>query len=551
MAEKVGQKIILKNVKLTYLLGKSLMLIYTSTMNQPEGGFSIVELLLTIVILGIMTLSSAVLMIALLHSAQVAKRQATALTLATNQMEYLKSLPYDNLAVTGGAIPAATTIPATFNTRVNGDKYLVKTSIVYVDNAFDGCGSYPSQALKQLYCRDYPPPSGAPATDTNPADYKDVTVQVFDVSGLQLALLDTNISARVAETASNTGALFVKIVDASGAPISGAGVNVTNSVVSPAVNVSDVSDNNGITIFYGLPPDTSGTNYIASASLNGYSSLTSLSASGSLQPTYPSVSLIAQNASYITLTLKPQGNNSLVIESTDVSGAPLANVKVYAKGGYKRYTSNSDTSYYYDNLRGSDSRPVTDASGLASITNLVPGDYVLCGDTGSTSCTIGSSTYYLAAALPYGGINPFNPVTVPTYSAASPPTTTFAYNSASYLQKVRLMLTPISNFPRILSVAPYTFSQAAGNLATASFTVKGANLPCSATATSCSTQIKLLQGSNTYVASCTGANTGVSLNCTINLSSVAVGPTQLVVIANGYTLTLPLSSPPGGINVTP
>jgi type II secretory pathway pseudopilin PulG len=520
-------------------------------MKHKEAGYTLVELLVIIAVLAVLSLGTFDLFISLLHSAIVSQRQAVASTLATNQMEYLKSLPYDSLAVAGGAIISTTTIPGTLTKKVNGDTYKIITNITYVDNAYDGCGSYPTQALKQKYCRNYPPPAGAPSVDSNPADYKDVNVSVTDAYGSDLASIDTQVSALVAETASNTGALFVNVVDDSGAPVTGATVNVINNSVSPSVNVSDTTDENGIVIFYDLPPSTTNYKYQVTASNTGYSSLITIVPSGSLQPTYSSQNLIAQSSSYVTLTIKLEGQNSLVIETTNTSGSPLANAKIYAKGGYKKYTATSDTSYYYDTLSPSDIRPVTDSNGLAALTNLVPGGYIFCGDTGATSCSVGGTTYYLAAAVPYGGNNPFQPITVPTYDPSNPPAKTYTYNSVNYLQKVRLMLTTSSSFPRVSSLSPYDGSIASGTLANFAFTITGANLPCSATASSCSTHVSFLQGSNTYTASCTGSNAGLQLNCTVNLSSASSGNTQLVVTVGSNTLTLPPSPLLGGIIVTP
>lgn len=520
-------------------------------MKHKEGGYTLVELLLVIAVLAIMSLGAFDLFISLLHSAIVAKRQAVASTLATNQMEYLKSLPYDNLAVAGGPIVSSTTIPGKITKKINGGTYTITTSISYTDDAYDGCGSYPTQALKQKYCQNYPPPTNAPNTDTNPADYKDVNVTVTDNSGLQLASLDTHIAALVAETASNTGALFVYVVDGSGNPIEGATVNVVNNSISPAVNVSDTTDENGIVIFYDLPPSTSGYKYTISASNTGYSSLTTIPPNGSLQPTYSSQNLISQSSSYVTLTLFQQGQNSLVLATTDVNGNPIAGAKVYTKGGYKKYTATSDTSYYYDTLSPSDTRPVTDSNGLAALTNLVPGNYYFCGDAGATSCSVGGTTYYLAAAVPYGGTSPLEPVVVPTYDPDNPPSTTYTYNSVNYLQEVRLMLTTNSSFPRVNNLSPYDGSLASGTLSNFAFTLKGANLPCSSSASNCSTHVSFVQGSNTFVSSCTGSSAGTQLNCTVNLSSATAGNTQLVVSANGNTLTLPGSPLLGGIIVTP
>ena len=460
-------------------------------------------------------------------------------------------MSYDSLAIAGGSIVATSPLPATSTQKINGVTYTTKTTIDYVDDAYDGCGSYPTQALKQTYCRNYPPPSGAPATDLNPADYKIIHVAVYAPSATKLAEVDTQVSARVAETASTTGALFVSVLDDNGNPISGATVQVTDTTIIPNVNVTDSTDGNGIAIFYGLPPDISGYDYTITGSYNAYSSLTTIAPSGTLQPNYPNQQLFSQQSSFVTLTLKPQGANSLIVETTDTSGNPLGNVKAYIKGGYKKYTLSTNTAYYYDNMTPSDTRPVTDSNGFTTVSNLVPGPYIFCGDAGATSCTIGNTTYYLAAAVPYGGTNPFNPINVPTYNASSPPATTFTYNGNAYLQKVRLMLTTNSSFPRVFTLTPDDVSLATSPINSFSFQVTGANLTCSNVPASCATSVKFLQGSNTYTASCTGNATGATMNCTVNLSGLTVGSTQLVIKNGANTLTMPASPLIGGFSVTP
>jgi prepilin-type N-terminal cleavage/methylation domain-containing protein len=519
--------------------------------NRTQSGYTLVELMVAVFVLSIIVLSTFTLFTALVKSALLMKRKAVALTLATNQMEYLKSLPYNNLAVAGGSIVASSPLPATTVQTVNGVKYTVKTSINYVDEAYDGCGSYPSTALKQLYCRNYPPPATAPATDTNPADYKSVNVSVTDASGLILSDVDTQIAARVAETASNTGALFVLVIDANGNPLTGANVHVTNTTSTPTVDVNDDTDQNGNTIFYGLPPDSTNYDYNITATLSGYSTLTTIVPSGTLQPNYSNQQILSQQSSFVTLQLKPQGTNSLWVETTNTAGTALGAVKVYLKGGYKRYNLTTNTAYYYDNMTPSDSRLLTDASGNGTLTNLVPGNYYACGDAGATSCTVGATTYYLAAAVPYGGVGAPSTIVIPTFTASSIPSQVFTYNSVDYLQKVRLMLTTSSSFPRITSLTPSEASQSTSTMSAFAFTIKGTNLPCSSSAASCSTTVRLLQGASTFTASCTGAAAGLQLNCTVNISAAAQGMTQLQIVAGGNTLTLPGSPLLGGINVAP
>lgn len=512
-----------------------------------QSGTTLIELIVSFVVFAIVVVSVFSLLISLVGSSSVAKNKAIASTLATNQMEYLKSLPYDSLAVAGGSIYATNPLPATTTQTVNGLTYVIKTNISYVDDAYDGCASYPTQTIKQLFCRNYPPPTGAPVIDTNPEDYKIMHVSVQNNSGAILATEDSEVAARVAETSSATGALVVTVIDDSGNPISGALVNVVNNTLVPALNLSDTSDSNGVTIFYGMPPD-SNADYNVTVSDSGYSTLSTIASSGPLQATYPNQTIVVQKSSSSTLTLRLQGNPSLLVQAVDTSGNPISGMKLYLKGGYKKYTSTSDTQYYYDN-KTPDTRPVTNSSGLVAFTNLVPGSYYFCGDNGSTNCSVGSITYYLVSALPYSGNNSFNPITVPIFDPSNPPTTTYPYGGTSYLQKVQLVFTTSSSFPRISTISSSSLSLSSTTLSSFSFTLNGSNMPCSSVPGSCSTTVKLIEGSNTYTASCIGTS-GAQLSCTVNLTGISPGFLMLYIQSNGANYTTPNSPPLGGINVT-
>ncbi|HTH72141.1 MAG TPA: prepilin-type N-terminal cleavage/methylation domain-containing protein [Candidatus Pristimantibacillus sp.] len=518
--------------------------------SDSETGFTLVELTVTMVVLSVIVLAFMGLFTSLVRSTVVAKRQAVALSLATNEMEYIKSLSYDNLAVAGGSIFAANPLPAVTTKKVNGVTYTITISINYVDDAYDGCANYPSQQLKQLYCRHYPPPAGSPNPDPNPQDYKIIHVQVTDAAGTRLAQADTQISSRVAETASTTGALFVTVLDQNGDPLAGATVTVANSSLAPTVNLSDGTDSNGIAIFYGLPPDTSGYHYTIGASKLGYSSLNTIAPFGALQPTYSNQNIFAQQSSYVTLTLKRMTGNSFIIETVDTSGNPLPNVKVYIKGGYKKYTDTADTTYYYDNMTPSDNRITTDASGFAVVQNLVPGAYIFCGDDGSDNCNVGAITYYAAAALPYGGSNPLNPIVLPS-DPASPANSTFDFGGVGYLQKVRLIMTSSVNVPRAVTLEPYDASLSSPTISNFPFTLTGNSMPCGGTPASCNTTLTFTQGANSFPASCTGQSGNDKLSCTVDLSGASQGVLQMVVTATGRTLSTPASPPMGGLIIEP
>jgi prepilin-type N-terminal cleavage/methylation domain-containing protein len=524
---------------------------------KTERGYTLVELMIGMVLLGLLAISMLTLFTTLIRSTVIIKRKAVASTLAITKMEYLKSLPFNSLAMVGGSFVAGSYLPVNTTTVLNGVTYTTKTDIDYVDDAYDGCAHYQTVAIAKKYCRNYPM-TGTPATDNNPQDYKIIHVKVTDQNSLILAEVDSQISGTVAETTSTNGALFITVLDANGNPIEGANVNATNTTLAPTININQTTDENGIAIFYGVPPDT-GYDYVITGSLANYSTLYTIAPSGTLTPTYQSQKISSQQSSYVTLTLKPQGANSLVIETTDLNGSAISGMKVYVKGGYKKYTLSSDTSYYFDNFTPSDTRPTTDENGLAAVYNgtstnfsLVPGPYVFCSETAGTNCKVGNNTYYVAAVLPYSGANPFNPLNVPTYLASSPPTTTFGYGGNQFLQKVRLMMTTSSSFPRVYSLIPDDVSLSTSPLSAFPFQITGANLPCSATAASCGTSVKFVQGSNTYTASCTGnATPATILSCTINLTGISAGQTQLVLKVGSNTLTIPSGVYLGGLNVSP
>ena len=513
-----------------------------------EGGVTLLELVISLAVLAIVSVSMFSLYTNLINGMFVAKNKAIATTLATNRMEYLKGLSYDSLAVAGGSIYSPTPLPATTTQTLNNITYTIRTSINYVDDAYDGCTNYPNQAAKEFYCRNFPSPAGSPSVDSNPQDYKIVNVKVRNAGGDTLAEVDTQIAARVAETSSTTGAMLVTVIDDTGNPVSGSTVSVSNTTIIPALNLSDTTDSNGVAIFYGLPPDTN-NDYTISASASGYSTLATIKPSGSLQATYQSLNVVTQQSSSITMTIKKQGANSLLVEAVDTNGNPLNALRPFTKGGYKRYTDPTDRNYYYSNL-SPDTRPTTNTSGLAAISNLVPGDYYFCGDLGATSCTIGGTTYYMVAALPYSGDNSFYPVEVPTYDPGSPPAITYAFGGNNYLQKVRLIFSTSSSHPRLQTLSPSTITLSSTALANYAFQVTGTNLPCGATPASCSTTVRFVQASTTYTASCTG-NSGTILNCTVNLTGITAGFLQTSITANGFTLVTPVAPPLGGINVTP
>ncbi len=150
----------------------------------------------------------------------------------------------------------------------------------------------------------------------------------------ELARLSSQVAARVAETGGSTGALLVTVTSSNGEPIGGANVQVINSTLSPSFNQTTATDSNGIALFLDVTPD-SGKDFIITSSKTGYSTLTTIAASGSLSPTYPNVSVLAQQVTSSTLKIDQLAADSLQINLVDTTGAVLPNQVFSVKGGIK------------------------------------------------------------------------------------------------------------------------------------------------------------------------------------------------------------------------
>lgn len=176
------------------------------------------------------------------------KARAGAITLANDRMEYLKSLSYDQIGVTGG-IPAGI-VPQTETQVLNSISYTRRTLVLYSDDPLDGLG----------------------ASDTNAitADYKTIRVEVSWESrqGERSVSLIGRVSPIGVETAVPGGTLTISVVNASSTALSNAEVRVQNTSTSPEIDITSYSNENGIVSFIGSP---AASEYQITVTKSGYS----------------------------------------------------------------------------------------------------------------------------------------------------------------------------------------------------------------------------------------------------------------------------------------
>lgn len=237
----------------------------------PVRGMSFIDVVVGSALTLLIFLALFGLIRASLMISSSAKAKAGATAVATSQMEYVRSLPYNSLGTSGG-IPSGA-IPQNATTTLNGIDYGVRTFIVYGDDAADGVGGADANAIT--------------------TDYKRVKVTAsYTVQGKYRKVdLVSNQSPPGIESTVGGGTLRLEVVDSSGSPVSGATVRVVNASTTPTVDVTTFSDITGTVLFSGA---ATSTEYQAYVSKSGYSSAQTYARDGTNQNPTPGYLTVAE-----------------------------------------------------------------------------------------------------------------------------------------------------------------------------------------------------------------------------------------------------------------
>ncbi|QQR78950.1 MAG: prepilin-type N-terminal cleavage/methylation domain-containing protein [Candidatus Moraniibacteriota bacterium] len=170
---------------------------------------------------------------------QQSKNRLGAIALANQKMEIVRSLDYDNIGTISG-IPAGD-IAQDETVQVNNMHYEVHTFIQYVDDAYDGT-------------------LGGSPNDLVPNDSKRVRIEVVwgDESEAEKVALFSTFAPPGIEQSVGGGILSINILDSEGNGLSGATVHITNSSVSPSIDVTTTTDATGNLFLIGAPASSQG-----------------------------------------------------------------------------------------------------------------------------------------------------------------------------------------------------------------------------------------------------------------------------------------------------
>ena len=314
--------------------------------NKKPLGFTLVEVLVDISVFSIVSLAVISSYVSSFKAIDYSKAKIASVSLANEKMEDLRNMPYTALATEHGAIYPPGTVKDEEAVYREGIKLMVVTNISFVDDPFDGNSSGTIE--------------GKPK-DLFPYDYKKAEISVYKVGGKGvLVKMTSNFASSAAETSTDSGVAGICVVDSASNPVNEATVTISNPNISPEVNISTVTGEDGCIMIPSLPPDNR-NNYHISVSKSGYSTdMTYPRTAQNPNSLQPDIDIYAQQNSSKTLSIDK--TSTLNIDIVDSAGTPIANTAVHIDGAKEKYF-NPQTFKYSADL-------TTDSNGHISLTDM-------------------------------------------------------------------------------------------------------------------------------------------------------------------------------------
>jgi len=310
--------------------------------NKPkERGFNLVEvivgtLLIVIILWGIVGIFQFTIKVV-----TQSKLRATAIFLANQKIEQIRSLSYGNIGTVGGIPPGI--IPETETKSYNNADFTVKTTIIYIDDPSDGL---------------------AP-DDTVPTDYKRAEVKVSWEGGSKgEVVFVTDISPKNIETDQEGGILVINVVDADGVGVSQAEVHIVNDQVDPVIDATYLTDSDGKLTLTGVPPSIE--SYQISVTKTGYSLDRTYGRDEVANPLKPHASVFEDEITEISFSIDRLGTMDVQTTGTQGNGYPPIGLVTFTLQGNKIIGTDAEGQPVYKFTQSYQ----TDQTGRIEITDL-------------------------------------------------------------------------------------------------------------------------------------------------------------------------------------
>ena len=358
---------------------------------ETRRAFTLIETLVGAAVFLVIALGAYNAYVALFKMINLSQYKVLAINLANEQFEIARNMPYADVGIVNG-IPKGKLSHEQTLVR-GGVTFSVTTTVRNLDLAFDGT-------------------LGGSPNDLSPADNKlvDVTVTCGGCQNMKPVSLTGQIAPKNLETASNNGALFIRVFDANGQPVQDAAVHVVNVATSTPIVIDDITDATGMLQIIDVPPGTNA--YRITVTKSGYSTDRTYppGATDNPSPLKPDATVLLQQVTQVSFAIDRVSTLSLSSVSPVCAVVPNLN---FALVGSKLIGTNVPK--FSQNI-------ATNGSGAINLTNMEWDTYtVIPTDTSND----------------VAGLNPLNPITLNANSAQQGQIITVPRNPRSLLITVK------------------------------------------------------------------------------------------------------------------
>lgn len=278
---------------------------------NQKSGFTLIETLIGLAIFAIVGISIYTAYSNVIDILIAAQSNLAALTVANNEIEVVRNLPYPDVGTQGG-VPAGK-LKAQKTVIFDNAPFDVTTTIHNVDDPFDGTiNSVPKDLL--------------------PADYKlvEIYVNCSNCAKFSPVRITTTVAPKSLEKPTRNGALFINVIDALGYPVNGANIYIVNNTVVPAININDVTNTSGNLNFVDIA--TSSAGYRITATKSGYSTERTYPPGDAANPNpyKPDATVVEQEITNITFSIDRL--SSLTFKAADKFCSAISNTSITLTG---------------------------------------------------------------------------------------------------------------------------------------------------------------------------------------------------------------------------
>ncbi len=268
---------------------------------RAQSGFTILETVIGMAILTIVSTSIFFSYSNVLDIIQATRYNNAALSIMESRIETVRNMAYEDVGVISG-VPAGK-LKQTEVVILGSIPFTLHTYVRNIDDPFDGT-------------------LGGVPNDTAPADYKLVEYQMTCDTCVRYKLLTmaTYVAPKNLESAAGNGNLFIQVLDASGLPVSGATVHVTNTIVNPHIDLTDITNSNGLLQLVDIKPSSAGYHIVVSKT--GYSSDQTYPPGNPAHPVKSDATVASQQVTNATLSIDHLG--TLAVLARDQFCVPAA-----------------------------------------------------------------------------------------------------------------------------------------------------------------------------------------------------------------------------------